>query len=120
MLWHAAVPLRPAAVDGVGPTHSSPAAVDGVGPTHSSPAAVDGTVAVSQVWSDADVERLERFDADVLALPAAGLQDDAIARQLDVSLRTVQRRVRFLCDRLGARTRFQAGLFAARQNLLDG
>ncbi len=58
-------------------------------------------------------------DADVLALLAAGMQDDAIARQLGVSLRTVQRRVRRLCEHLGARTRFQAGLSAARRNLLD-
>ncbi|MFC7641848.1 helix-turn-helix domain-containing protein [Streptosporangium lutulentum] len=56
----------------------------------------------------------------MLALLAAGLKDDAIARQLDVSLRTVQRRVRSLCDHLGAGTRFQAGLLAAHQNLLGG
>ncbi|WP_424535191.1 helix-turn-helix domain-containing protein [Sphaerisporangium viridialbum] len=68
----------------------------------------------------APVAALDRFDADVLALLTAGLKDDAIARQLDISLRTVQRRVRTLCDHLGADTRFQAGLFAARQNLLDG
>lgn len=48
-------------------------------------------------------------DDTVLALLAAGLTDDAIARRLSISTRTVQRRVRDLCDRLGARTRFQAG-----------
>ncbi|MFG2003959.1 helix-turn-helix domain-containing protein [Spirillospora sp. NPDC048911] len=52
-------------------------------------------------------------DDDVLALLTAGLTDDAIARQLGISTRTVQRRVRELCDRLGARTRFQAGVLAA-------
>ncbi|GII81722.1 hypothetical protein Sru01_67040 [Sphaerisporangium rufum] len=62
----------------------------------------------------------EELDGDVLALLAAGMKDDAIARQLAVSPRTVQRRVRALCEHLGARTRFQAGLFAARRNLLDG
>ncbi len=54
-------------------------------------------------------------DDDVLTLLAAGLTDDAIARQLGISTRTVQRRVRDLCDRLGARTRFQAGILAARR-----
>ncbi|MCQ0019560.1 helix-turn-helix domain-containing protein [Actinomadura madurae] len=48
-------------------------------------------------------------DDAVLTLLAAGLTDDAIARRLSISTRTVQRRVRDLCDRLGARTRFQAG-----------
>lgn len=47
-------------------------------------------------------------DDAVLTLLAAGLTDDAIARRLSISTRTVQRRVRDLCDRLGARTRFQA------------
>lgn len=52
---------------------------------------------------------------DVLTLLIAGMTDDAIARQLGVSSRTVQRRVRELCDSLGARTRFHAGLLAAER-----
>ena len=54
----------------------------------------------------------------VLNLLAAGLTDDAMARHLGVSVRTVQRRVREICARLGARTRFQAGLQARRHGLL--
>lgn len=54
----------------------------------------------------------------VLSLLASGLTDDAIARHLDVSVRTVHRRVREICTRLGARTRFQAGLQAHRHGLL--
>ncbi|MFD1936887.1 hypothetical protein ACFSKW_35995 [Nonomuraea mangrovi] len=46
---------------------------------------------------------------------AAGLKDEAVVRRLGVSLRTVHRRVSELTDRLGARTRFQAGLLAARR-----
>ncbi|MEO3788821.1 helix-turn-helix domain-containing protein [Nonomuraea sp. B10E15] len=57
-------------------------------------------------------------DAEVLALLAAGMKDDAIARQLGLSPRTVQRRVQVLCERLGARTRFHAGFLAARHDLL--
>lgn len=51
---------------------------------------------------------------DVLPLLAAGLTDEAIARRLGVSPRTVQRRVHELTERLGARTRFQAGFLASR------
>ncbi|HEX5532298.1 MAG TPA: helix-turn-helix domain-containing protein [Actinomycetales bacterium] len=54
----------------------------------------------------------------MLNLLASGLTDDAIARHLDVSVRTVHRRVQELYARLGARTRFQAGLQASRRGLL--
>ncbi|SEF66857.1 Sugar-specific transcriptional regulator TrmB [Nonomuraea solani] len=57
-------------------------------------------------------------DTEVLALLAAGMKDDAIARQLGLSPRTVQRRVQVLCERLGARTRFHAGFLAAQHDLL--
>src|SRR5689334_13304788 len=43
----------------------------------------------------------------------SGLTDEAIARQLGVSYRTVQRRVADLMAELGAHTRFQAGAQAA-------
>ncbi|GAA2107783.1 LuxR family transcriptional regulator [Actinomadura alba] len=55
-------------------------------------------------------------DAELFTLLAAGLKDEAIARQLGVSLRTVHRRVSELMGGLGARTRFQAGLLAARRS----
>lgn len=54
----------------------------------------------------------------LLALLAAGLTDESIARQMGVSTRTVQRWVREVMDRFGARTRFQAGIQAARADLL--
>ena len=57
-------------------------------------------------------------DAALLPLLAAGLTDGAIARQLGTHPRTVQRRVRDLLDKLGAATRFQAGLQAARRGWL--
>jgi DNA-binding CsgD family transcriptional regulator len=56
---------------------------------------------------------LSTRDQQLLALLAAGLTDQAIARKLGVALRTVERRVRRMMDGLGARTRFQAGLQAA-------
>lgn len=61
---------------------------------------------------------LSEDDRMLLDLLAAGLTDDAIARQVGVSPRTVQRRVSDLTGRLGARTRFQAGLQASRLSWL--
>ena len=57
--------------------------------------------------SAADEDRLIR-------LLAAGLGDNAIQRALGVSASTVQRRVRGLMTRLGATSRFQAGLLIGR------
>lgn len=45
----------------------------------------------------------------------AGMKDDAIARQLGISERTVRRRVADLAARLGAASRFQIGAQAARR-----
>jgi sugar-specific transcriptional regulator TrmB/DNA-binding CsgD family transcriptional regulator len=55
---------------------------------------------------------------ELLTLLTAGMTDDAIARQLQVSARTVQRRVSELMGELGARNRFQAGVQAVRRGLL--
>ncbi|MEV0807781.1 helix-turn-helix transcriptional regulator [Micromonospora sp. NPDC050200] len=58
-------------------------------------------------------------DRRLLTYLAAGMTDDAISRQLGWHLRTVQRRVRRLMGELGVRTRFQAGLHAARRGWLQ-
>ncbi len=42
------------------------------------------------------------------------MKDEAIARQLDMGARTLQRRVAHLLGLLGAETRFQAGIQASR------
>ncbi|MFJ8007424.1 helix-turn-helix domain-containing protein [Streptomyces fagopyri] len=49
----------------------------------------------------------------IISLLAMGMSDEAISRQLRISHRTVQRRVHELLDRLGAASRFQAGVLAA-------
>jgi DNA-binding NarL/FixJ family response regulator len=54
-------------------------------------------------------------DRQLLVVMAAGATDQAISRQLHISVRTVQRRVRALMDRLEAGTRFQAGMNAAKR-----
>lgn len=51
----------------------------------------------------------------LVSLLAAGLKDEAIARDLGVSARTVGRRVSSLLEDLGVRTRFQAGMRVARE-----
>ena len=48
-------------------------------------------------------------------LLASGRKDEAIARQLGVSGRTLRRRIAEVQDQLGATSRFQAGLQAARR-----
>jgi sugar-specific transcriptional regulator TrmB/DNA-binding CsgD family transcriptional regulator len=54
----------------------------------------------------------------LLGLLSAGLTDTAIARHLGWHPRTVQRHIHDLMTKLGATTRFQAGLQAARNGLL--
>ncbi|MDQ2757215.1 MAG: LuxR C-terminal-related transcriptional regulator [Actinomycetota bacterium] len=49
---------------------------------------------------------------------SAGVADASIARQTGVSQRTVERRIRSLMERLGAGTRFQAGVQAVRRGWL--
>lgn len=57
-------------------------------------------------------------EREVLALLAAGATDDAIARQLGVSDRTVRRRVLAIMEALNASTRFEAGVAATRAGWL--
>jgi DNA-binding CsgD family transcriptional regulator len=55
----------------------------------------------------------------IVSLLALGLSDEAIARQLAIGHRTVQRRIQALMVRLGATSRFQAGILAARRGWWD-
>lgn len=55
----------------------------------------------------------------MLSLLSRGFKDEAIARYLGWSLRTVRRRVARLMDELGAKTRFQLGAEAVRAGRLD-
>lgn len=51
----------------------------------------------------------EAIDNAIVRFLLDGLDDKAIARRLDISPRTCQRRIAELMDGLGARTRLQAG-----------
>lgn len=71
----------------------------------------------AQVASAGEVTDRER---ELLTLLFAGCTDEAAAARLNLSVRTVRRTVSQLMDRLGARSRFQAGAKAAcRGWLLD-
>ncbi|MFF9525927.1 helix-turn-helix domain-containing protein [Streptomyces achromogenes] len=56
--------------------------------------------------------RPDPTDLEVLSLLLAGLTDASVAKQLDVGLRTVQRRVRRLMELAGVTTRMQLGWHA--------
>lgn len=64
-------------------------------------------------------EELESMDARILLLLRGGMKDQTIATQLDLAISTVERRVRKLMDRLGARSRFQAGAEATRRGWIE-
>lgn len=57
-------------------------------------------------------------DLALLRMLHAGLKDHAVARQLGVSERTATRRIGTIMARLGATTRFQAGVEAAKRGWL--
>ena len=54
----------------------------------------------------------------ILRLVADGLPTDAVAHRLKTSPRTVRRRMRNLCDRVGATCTIQAVVWAARHGLV--
>lgn len=78
-----------------------------------------------EIWShaerlDASVRGAELADdtlrhRQVAALLARGLKDDAVARRLGVSVRTVRRLIASTMDELGAASRFEAGVLATRR-----
>lgn len=61
---------------------------------------------------------LSRDDVEVLRLLASGMTTDAIARELGLSPRTLRRRARDICDRLGVDTPIEAVVVAVRAKLI--
>jgi DNA-binding NarL/FixJ family response regulator len=60
-------------------------------------------------------DEVDELDARILALLLSGLTDQAVASQLGISRRTVQRRIGELMVRAGAESRIQLGWHAARK-----
>jgi sugar-specific transcriptional regulator TrmB/DNA-binding CsgD family transcriptional regulator len=89
------------------------------------PSVVATTVELfERVWGEAtpldeavtgEREELAEKHRDVLRFMLAGCTHEVAARKLDISVRTVRRRMAELNDRLGARGPFQAGALAAER-----
>ncbi|MEV4350467.1 helix-turn-helix transcriptional regulator [Actinoplanes sp. NPDC049596] len=96
-----------------------------------SPALVSALVALFEsVWERAEpVSPTKRHDLtisgrdlrtrEILRMMAAGMKDETIARMLDISRRTVQQHISDVGALLGARTRFQIAVLAAKQGWLS-
>ena len=69
--------------------------------------------------AEMDLDDVTDLDRKIVALLLAGLSDQAVSTQLDLSLRTLQRRLRHLMDIAGVRTRIQLGWYAARNGWID-
>ncbi|KAB7846888.1 LuxR C-terminal-related transcriptional regulator [Streptomyces mobaraensis] len=68
--------------------------------------------------ADEGAETLTPAERELLKILASGLTDEAAGKRLGVSLRTVRRQMAALMERLGATSRFEAGLKAARRGWL--
>ncbi|MGV9878489.1 LuxR C-terminal-related transcriptional regulator [Streptomyces sp. NPDC003006] len=69
---------------------------------------------------DRDEDGLTPQEAEVLKMLAHGLTDEAVAKRLGVSPRTARRIAADLMEKLGARSRFQAGARAVAKGWLRG
>lgn len=67
-----------------------------------------------------DEERFHLTDDEIklLAQIAAGVTADVAARKLELSARTLRRRLRTICDRLEVNTPIEAVVWAARRQLI--
>jgi DNA-binding NarL/FixJ family response regulator len=61
---------------------------------------------------------LSHADLALLAELAKGVTVDRVGRRLDVSGRTVRRRLRGICDRIGVGTAIEAVAWAVRRQLI--
>jgi DNA-binding NarL/FixJ family response regulator len=61
---------------------------------------------------------LSHQEVELLRLLAEGLPVDAVARRMSTSERTIRRRVRAICDRLGVGAPITAVAWAAHRGLI--
>lgn len=78
---------------------------------------------VSATPLDADgggaVELADEMDRVVLELLVLGMTDDSVAARLGMSVRTCRRHIASAFERLGARSRFQAGALAVARSIIQ-
>lgn len=65
-----------------------------------------------------DEPRLSDDDVRLLAQIATGVTTDVAARKLELSARTLRRRLRTICDQLEVSTPIEAVVWAARRQLI--
>jgi DNA-binding MarR family transcriptional regulator/DNA-binding CsgD family transcriptional regulator len=75
-------------------------------------------VALNAALNENAVHALSSADTETLMLLCTGMKDEAMARQLGVSARTLNRRIIKLMATLGANSRFQLGIQAAKRGLV--
>ncbi len=78
--------------------------------------------AKARPWAPPGVPLREKANGQrerILEALAAGLKDEAIARQQGISVKTVRRHISALMQELGATTRFAAGVAAVRRGWLS-
>jgi DNA-binding CsgD family transcriptional regulator len=68
---------------------------------------------------DQDEPDLDQTRTAILRLMAEGEKDEAISRRLSISVRTCRRQIADYMSQVGATSRFQAGVIAARAGHLD-
>ncbi len=95
------------------------------------PALVSWFVAMFEaLWADAvplsellgrdqSATELDQTRVAILRLMGEGEKDEAISRKLSVSVRTCRRHIADYMTQVGATSRFQAGVIAAREGHLD-
>jgi len=74
--------------------------------------------ALGDAVAELDSDGPTPLDRKILTLLLAGLTDQAVSSQLNLSMRTLQRRLRRLMDLAGVGTRMQLGWYAARNDWL--
>lgn len=65
-----------------------------------------------------DEPRLNDDEIRLLAQIASGVTADVAARKLELSARTLRRRLRAICDQLDVNTPIEAVVWAARRQLI--
>ncbi|WP_327178515.1 LuxR C-terminal-related transcriptional regulator [Streptomyces sp. NBC_01335] len=125
----ASLPLRMIVIDQnrvVLPTRMSDA-LEGAIVTHGEGVVATGTALFEAVWAGAaplgsspepSASGLAPQEAEVMRLLARGFTDEAVAKRLGVSARTARRITADLMERLGAPSRFAAGVRAVQRGWL--